>query len=162
MDQLIDDSPTSFGASPKPFVPASFDVPDRLESEEFGFRLEPLGPEHNERDYAAWNSSIDHIRATPGWHDYPWPTPMSLDDNRRDLVEHAEDFRDRRGFTYSVLIGDDVIGCVYIYPDSVSGQPKVKSWVRASHAHLDKPLHDVVEAWLRAEWPFSDFVYASR
>lgn len=87
---------------------------------------------------------------------------MSLDDNRRDLVEHADDFRNRRGFTYSVLIGDDVIGCVYIHPCGVPGRAKVKSWVRVSHADLDKPLHDVVEAWLRAEWPFTDFTYAAR
>jgi hypothetical protein len=28
------------------------------------FVLEPLGPEHNEQDFAAWTSSMDHIIAT--------------------------------------------------------------------------------------------------
>ena len=42
------------------------------------FRLEPLGPEHNDRDYEAWMSSIDHIHATPGMEHRDWPTPMSL------------------------------------------------------------------------------------
>ena len=30
------------------------------------FVLEPLGPQHNDRDYAAWTSSMDHIHSTPG------------------------------------------------------------------------------------------------
>ena len=46
-----------------PFVPADFAVPDGLVTPLF--RLEPLGPEHNERDYAAWTSSVDHIHASP-------------------------------------------------------------------------------------------------
>jgi hypothetical protein len=44
------------------FVPRDFDVPRRLETRQFV--LEPLGPEHNEQDYDAWTSSMDHIAAT--------------------------------------------------------------------------------------------------
>ena len=44
------------------------------------------------------------------------------DENRADLQRHADDFRNRTGFTYTVLdpASRDVIGCVYIYllPDS--------------------------------------------
>ncbi len=47
------------------FVPASFDPPVGLDH--VAFRLQPLGPEHNLSDYAAWTSSIDHIRSTPGF-----------------------------------------------------------------------------------------------
>ena len=43
------------------FVPDDFVVPVTLEGP--GFRLDPLGPEHNERDHAAWMSSIEHIRS---------------------------------------------------------------------------------------------------
>jgi hypothetical protein len=32
-----------------------------------GLRLEPLGPQHNQSDHAAWMSSIEHIRSTPGY-----------------------------------------------------------------------------------------------
>ena len=46
------------------FVHEDFVVPRVLVTE--AFRLEPLGPEHNEGDYQAWTSSISHIRATPG------------------------------------------------------------------------------------------------
>src|SRR3954451_10095010 len=40
------------------FVPRDFDVPGRLESPQFV--LEPLGAEHNEQDYEAWTSSMEH------------------------------------------------------------------------------------------------------
>src|ERR1700728_39041 len=98
------------------FVPADFAVPDGLAAGEF--RLEPLGPQHNAADYAAWTASIGHIRATPGFAGKSWPHEMSLEETLRDLERHAQDFAERRGFTYTVLgTGTgDVIGCVYIYP----------------------------------------------
>src|SRR5690242_9063222 len=59
-----------------------------------GFRLEPPGPQHNDADYRAWMSSIEHIHATPGFSTGRWPPAdgMSLDENLRDLRSHAEDF----------------------------------------------------------------------
>ena len=51
--------------TPTDFVPPDFAVPTEVT---FGdVRLLPLGPEHNSADHAAWTSSIDHIRATPGF-----------------------------------------------------------------------------------------------
>src|SRR5437764_13938885 len=114
------------------FVPPDFDVPLGLETSDFG--LEPPGAEHNEQDYAAWSSSIEHIRATPGFPDGSWPREMTLDDNLVDLRRHADDFRNRKGFTYTVLdSGDrDVIGCVYIYPlRGTDDAASVLSWVRS-------------------------------
>src|SRR5664279_591362 len=55
------------------FVPVGFDPPTSLATDQF--RLEPLGPEHNQADHAAWTSSIDHIRSTPGFADGNWPPP---------------------------------------------------------------------------------------
>ncbi len=49
------------------FVPADFDPPTSLVTDQF--RLEPLGPQHNRADHAAWTSSIEHIRSTPGYAD---------------------------------------------------------------------------------------------
>ena len=117
------------------FVPRDFEVPRRLETPQFA--LEPLGPEHNERDYDAWTSSLEHIRATPGWADSRWPREMTPDENRADLQRHADDFRDRKGFTYTVLdpASSDVIGCVCIYPRRDSDcDARARSWARASHA----------------------------
>ncbi len=143
------------------FVPDDFDVPQGLVTERF--RLEPLGPEHNVRDHEAWMSSIDHIRATPGFPDGSWPSEMSAERNLADLERHAGDFAARRGFTYSVLVGDEVIGCVYIYPHrDPAHDAEVLSWVRASRAELDVALWDAVSHWLVDAWPFRSVAYAAR
>jgi hypothetical protein len=145
----------------EPLVPENFEVPTVLDGP--GFRLEPLGPVHNERDHEAWMSSIDHIRSTPGFPDGNWPRPMTLAENMSDLERHARDFTRRDGFTYSVLDGDDVIGCVYIYPDKNGAtDAEVQSWVRASRAEMDVPLCGAVSTWLEDRWPFGSFAYASR
>jgi hypothetical protein len=147
----------------RPFVPPEFVVPRTLATERF--RLEPLGPQHNEPDYDAWTSSVAHIKATPGWETSSWPDGRSIEDNLRDLERHAGDFESRGGFTYTVLdqATDDVVGCVYIYPDK-DGQhdAKVLSWVRASRAELDVPLWRAVSDWLAADWPFERVAYAPR
>ena len=63
---------------------------------------------------------------------------MDLDANRADLIGHARDFENREGFTYSILDGDEVIGCVYIYPSKDPGyDAAVSSWVRKSRADTD-------------------------
>ena len=144
------------------FVPDNFDVPRRLDHPQF--RLRPLDVEHNARDYAAWTSSLEHIKATPGFIGEGWPRPMSIEENRGDLAKHAADFAARRGFTYTVLDGaGDVIGCVYIYPSKEPAHDaKVSSWVRHSHAPLDRLLHLTVSAWLADVWPFERVDYAAR
>ena len=141
-------------------VPEEFDVP--MEFDGPGFRMEPLGPQHNERDHEAWMSSIDHIRSTPGFlPPYDWPAPMSLEANLADLEGHARDFEARSGFTYSILDGDDVIGCVYIYP---SGEPDhdatISSWVRASRAEMDPIVDRSLSTWIEETWPFGAPLYA--
>jgi uncharacterized protein len=133
------------------FVPIGFEPPRGLATDRF--RLEPLGPEHNERDHAAWMSSIEHIHASPDWagRGDPWPSPMTLARNLADLEMHVRHLRERKGFTYSVLdpATEDVIGCVYIYPHGT------RSWVRASHSALDRPLRRAVSTWLESDaWPF--------
>jgi hypothetical protein len=145
------------------FVPPDFDVPLGLETSEFV--LEPLGPEHNEQDYDAWTSSMEHIAQTPGYPDGSWPREMTRDENRGDLQRHADDFRTRNGFTYTVLdpADRDVIGCVYIYPPSeTTYDANVLSWVRTSKAQLDIPLWHTVSEWLESDWPFARVEYAAR
>jgi hypothetical protein len=145
------------------FVPADFVVPTRFEAEEFV--LEPLGPEHNESDYAAWSSSKPHIHATPGWEKSRWPDDRDIDANLRDLERHANDFRNRDGFTYTVLdpVQRDVIGCLYIYPAKYGEHDAhVLSWVRADRAELDVVLWRAVSDWLTADWPFATVDYAAR
>jgi len=125
----------------------------------------PLGPEHNEADREAWTSSIAHIRATPGFETGSWPERvMTLDENRADLVQHARDFSERTGFTYTVL--DDagaIVGCLYIYPSrDQAHDAKVRSWVRAMDADRDIALYDAVRDWLADVWPFRNPAHAPR
>jgi hypothetical protein len=153
--------------SERPFVLTDFVVP--LELAGPGFRLVPLGPEHNAADHAAWASSMEHIRATPGFAGRPWPHDMPAEQNLADLEQHAVDFAARTGFTYTVLPPDDpdaaeVLGCVYIYPPE-PGDPhdaSVRSWVRADHAALDVALYAAVRDWLARAWPFGTVEYAAR
>ena len=137
-------------------------VPELLVTE--GFRLELLGPQHNEADHAAWMSSIEHIRSMPGF-DRGWPPAagMTLAENLADLNSHAERSGRRIDFAYSVLDAatGEVIGCVYIKPSRTAGQVEALSWVRATRAELDGPLTDVVGAWLLEVWPFEVVHYRS-
>ncbi|MEV0797926.1 hypothetical protein AB0I34_09565 [Kribbella sp. NPDC050281] len=148
----------------QPFVPSDFVVPTELITP--SFRLTPLGPEHNAADYAAWTGSIDHIRATPSFQG-SWPPVdgMSSEANLGDLQRHADDFVQRRGFTYTVLEAGsgEVIGCVYIYPSRSDARiADVRSWVRADRAELDVALYEAVSSWLATLWPFETTDYASR
>jgi hypothetical protein len=147
--------------SSETFVPAGFVAPRALATEQF--RLEPLGPQHNESDLAAWSSSIEHIHSTPGYPDGSWPPVegMTPEQNLADLTRHAADFEARKGFTFTVLDpdggaeGGEVIGCVYLYPTSSPDHDvEVQSWVTASRAELDGPLADAVAAWLSEAWPW--------
>jgi hypothetical protein len=145
-----------------PLVPEDFEVPEGLRTETF--LLEPLDVRHNASDHAAWTSSIEHIRATPGYPDGRWPRPMTLEENAADLARHARDFANRTGFTYTVLdpASGEVIGCVYLYPGRDGYDADVRSWVRADRAALDRPLYDVIRRWLAEKWPFSRPDYAER
>jgi hypothetical protein len=104
-------------------------------------------------------SSIEHIRATPGYPDGDWPplAGLSLEANLADLHRHAEDFARGVGFTFTVLDPGDgaVIGCVYLYPSSSPEcDVTVQSWVRADRSALDAPLAEVVARWVTADWPW--------
>ena len=148
-----------------PFVPADFVPPRSLDTPRF--RLEPLGPQHNDADHAAWTTSVEHLRQTPGFplrDGWPPAEGMSLADNENDLRMHADDFERRTGFTYTVLDpadDTDVIGCVYLYPAQEDPQVvEARSWVRADRAELDLPLRHAVRDWLRSQWPFPEVRYA--
>jgi hypothetical protein len=147
-----------------PLVPDDFKVPAGLSSELFF--LEPLDVRHNEADYAAWTSSVDHIKATPGFTGPTWlDTPMSLAQNAADIAVHVQDFADRTRFVYTVLApaSGEVIGAVYLDPPQSAGcDVDGRSWVRADRAKLDKSLHDLVRHWLPEAWPFQKPYFVGR
>jgi hypothetical protein len=147
-------------SEPEPFVPADFDPPTSFVTGTW--RLEPLGPQHNESDYAAWTSSMEHIRRSPGFPDGNWPREMTLAENRSDLERHAGHFAARQGFTFTVLDADGVVvGCVYIYPakDGVH-DVSVQSWVREMDADQDDTFRRAIAEWITSdEWPFARPLY---
>jgi hypothetical protein len=148
--------------SQEPLVPDDFDVPRVLRSAQF--RLEPLGPQHNASDLDAWTSSIDYIRATPGFESRDWPPEGGLpsEANLDDLIRHADEFDRRVAFAYTVLRpeDDDVIGCLYLDPGPRARSVDVRSWVRADVADLDPVLRQEVRQWLADVWPFDEVLYA--
>lgn len=135
-------------------------APDGLRTDDFV--LEPLGSQHNESDFVAWSSSIDHIRATPGfradqWGGDEWPYPMSPEENLADLQQHADEFARGEAFAYTVLdpATGEVIGCVYVDPDDIV-DARCRMWLRTDRAHLDSALERTVRDWLALpEWDFS-------
>lgn len=138
-----------------PFVPDDFPVPrNRTFST---FRLEALGPEHNVRDHATWSSSMEHIHRTPGFEHHPWPIPMTLEENLENMDMHAREFDERTSFTWSILEldSDEVIGCVYLYPEKppVPGRGRFRSWVSEAHAARDEQIRGELRDWFTTEWP---------
>ncbi|MGI9667825.1 MAG: N-acetyltransferase [Acidimicrobiia bacterium] len=145
----------------EPFVPADFEVPVTFAGS--GFHLEPLAPVHNERDYEAWTSSMEHIQTTPGMVGWGWPEPMTLEENLGDMEMHWKEFETRSSFTYSILDGDEVIGCVYIYGGKkVDTDVHVRSWVRASRPEMDAVIWRELSEWFADAWPFETWTYAER
>ncbi|MEU4241853.1 N-acetyltransferase [Actinoplanes sp. NPDC026619] len=147
----------------RPLVDDSFAVPGVLVAD--GFRLELLGPQHNEKDHAAWMSSIEHIRSTPGFgRGWPPADGMTLAANLSDLESHADRSARRVDFAFSAIetATGDVVGCVYFKPSpTTEGEVTASSWVTAARADLDGPLTDVVGRWLLAAWPFEIVQYRS-
>jgi hypothetical protein len=155
-------------------VPDGFVAPPPIRTDQF--RLELLGPQHHESDYAAWTSSIDFIRSLPGWATSHWPYPMSKAENLRDCESHLVRSRAGSDFAYTVLRPahdpdpdpdpdpDVVIGCVYFTPTDPPrpNAVAVRSWVTAEHADLDAPLHAAVTGWLSTDWPWTDVEYDPR
>jgi hypothetical protein len=151
----------------RPIVPPTFAAPPGYATDVF--RLELLGPQHNEADHAAWMSSIDHIRDTPGFgRGWPPPGGMTLAENRADLESHMRRSAAGTDFAYTVIeiATGDIMGCVYIHPkrgkvDPEHGGDEVEasSWVTGARAELDEPLTVAVGSWLATAWPFEEVHY---
>jgi RimJ/RimL family protein N-acetyltransferase len=148
----------------EPLVPHDFVVPNRLATELFV--LEPLELRHNEADRAAWTSSIEHIRSTPGFAGRAWPhAPVSLRENALSISKHLAHAERRVRFTYAVIEAESgtVIGSVYLYPPRRPGHDvDVRSWVSTRYRDLDAPLYSAVRSWLQEAWPFRHPDYAER
>jgi hypothetical protein len=146
-------------AEESPFVPADYYVPPILETDRF--RLRMLSVLDVEKDYEAVMETQAHF------HDLglSWPREgFTLAENLADLARHQHEFVEREAFAYTVVSLDEsrVLGCVYINPaNSRDADASVNLWVRASEMEtgLGRELHETVQAWIAAEWPFESAVY---
>jgi hypothetical protein len=150
----------------KPFVPAGFDVPERLETQHFTLRM--LTIHDLVKDYDAVMSSIDHLQSTySAIHGGTWPVGLTLEDDLIDLGWHQREFTIRSSFAYTVMAPDETrcLGCIYINPTVKRGyDAMVMLWVRASElaSGLDWLLYETVKAWIDDTWPFENVAYPGR
>ena len=145
-----------------PFVDRDFEVPEKLETQEF--RLRMLTVNDVVKDYDAVMSSVDQLKKV--WPS-GWPEGLTLEGNLVDLGWHQREFLTRRSFAYTVvnLSETKVIGCVYIYPTRKRGyDAEVFLWARESElgTGLDSKLFDVVKSWLANQWPFEKAAFPGR
>jgi len=147
------------------FVPQDFSVPEVLETNKF--RLRMLSVTDVDKDYDAVMSSIDHLRGVFG-ENSKWPSQdLTIEQDRKDLEWHQNEFLTRSSFTYTVMNVDETLclGCVYIFPScSEEFETDVYMWVRKSEYDkgLDPILFNTVKDWVRDEWPFTKVRYPGR
>jgi hypothetical protein len=148
-----------------PFVPPGFIVPEVLEKD--NFRLRMLKAADTEKDYDAVMTSIDHLQGVFGKNS-TWPSKdLTLEQDRRDLEWHQNEFLNRLSFTYTVMDLDETIclGCVYIFPSRKRGfEADVTMWVRKSEFDkgFDPILYKTVKHWITDKWPFKRVRYPGR
>jgi hypothetical protein len=149
--------------SSHPFVDNEFEIPARLETEEF--RLRMLTVNDVVKDYDAVISSVDYLRDV--WPDSGWPDGLTLEQNLIDLGWHQGEFQNRSSFAYTVVTLDEsrVVGCVYINPTRKRGyDAEVYLWAREAPigSPPDARLLEAVEAWLSTDWPFENAAFPGR
>lgn len=145
------------GQSANPFVNESFEVPDKLETDEF--RLRMLTVNDLVKDYDAVMSSVEHLSKV--WPGSGWPEGLTLEEDLIDLGWHQREFMNRSSFAYTMVTLDEstVVGCVYINPTRKRGyDAEVYFWVRESELAngLDDRLYAAMKDWLKSDWDFDN------
>jgi RimJ/RimL family protein N-acetyltransferase len=138
------------------FTPAWAHTTERM-------RLEPLRPAVAKLDYDGFMSSIDHLRATLRWGN--WPSPdFQLEQNEKDLQRHWDEFGTGVAYAYTVLAPDRsrCLGCVYVNPDE--SDPRAASvayWVTADMlaSGFDRHLVEELLTWFERDWPLDRVVF---
>jgi hypothetical protein len=144
-------------------LPPGFEPPTIVRRDTYV--LEVLAPQHNDIDYAAWNSSIDALQGIFGPSN-PWPEAnFSKLQNLQDLEQHYQEFEDKVAFAYTILSVDQslCIGCLYIRPTSaVDYDARVDFWFRNSHTTMAPAFFEALKIWLADEWQFNAVAFPGR
>ena len=162
---LLSLSLTNAHADGHGFIPADFDPPVLVETDDF--ILKPLGPELMEVDYAAYMSSIEHLQKT-FTRSKSWPHEgLDLEDALLDMQTEERRFEQRESFAYAVLThdGKTELGCVYVYPSKKTGfDAVIRLWVTQEQYDLgfDASLYSWTQNWIKTSWPFETPAYPGR
>ena len=98
------------------------------------------------------------------------PADMTAEEDRVDLVRHADEMVRHESFNYAILPSDEsrLWGCIYIDPpetgDGAGGPAAEVSWwvVADAPEGLAARLREFVPVWLARDWPFERVVYPFR
>lgn len=130
--------------------------------------LEPLGPEHAEREHAALLSTADHLRATV-FDSWP-PADYDIAQNQKDLARHAAEFARRDAYAWAVLAPDreTYLGALFAKPVRASqgegDAVQITYWVVAREIPrgMDEQLLRTSLAWFEHAWPFVEVLLPLR
>lgn len=143
-------------SSNSPAWSKGFQPPPPLAAQDW--HLTPLHPDLSEVDYQAWKSCRERLVRELDWNGWPGPE-FSLEENRLDLAEHYREFEDREAYAYSVLSGEDCVGCLYIEPWSSGAQ--LAFWFRDDWLPRETEVIEAVLKWLEG-WPFDEVLLPLR
>jgi hypothetical protein len=147
------------------FRPVGFTPPHLVLTDDFVIR--PIRADDAEDDYRAVMSSVERLKGVFGPGFGEWPEGLTLEEDRAALEWHEAEFGKKTGFVYTVLSrnGDEIIGCIYIYPSRMAGYTaEVIMWVteKAAERGLDEALDHDVRFWIDDQWPFDSVIYPGR
>ena len=158
-----------------PYFPPDRPVPAGFQTKHVV--LEPLRPEHVQRDYEAVMESREQLRL---WEGNDWPADdFTVADNLQDLERHWQEHQARIAFTYTVLdpARRVCLGCVYLRPlhellpanpGQLAGvaedETLVRFWLRTSYLQGDLQGHllRALMQWLNSQWAFSRVLFETR
>ncbi|OJX37971.1 MAG: hypothetical protein BGO78_07980 [Chloroflexi bacterium 44-23] len=147
--------------------------PSPLKNSEFV--LEPLHPNHVYLDYEAVMASKTFLRL---WSMSDWPSDnFTLEDNRRDLQMHFQEFSTHLAYTYTILSPDlrICLGCVYLNPierikrlsvkernDLSHYSAFVRFWLRQNLQETEKELSifRTIIYWFKKSWNGNSIIYS--
>ena len=99
------------------------------------FRLEILSPDCLEEDFEAVVASEAIL---VGLFDETWPKGLTLEENRKDLARHLQEFDENSAFAWAIRSSEGVyLGCAYVVPTpGKRREAKVYTWIRARNDRL--------------------------
>jgi hypothetical protein len=150
-------------------VPSDFEVPTRVETEQFV--VVPLIMDDFAIDFESYSTSVEHLQTNfmvdLGHSEPKWPAGTTI---RWALVDaaHCEmTFSLRSEFTYVVrdLSENRQLGAVYLWPTTRKGyEVEARLWVRKEEFDrgFDPVLYEWFRGWVDEVWPFSRVAWPGR